>query len=387
VLLPAREAADRLGVKVDTLYAYVSRGLLRSMEVAGSRERHYDADEIESFRAGRGATRARPPAEDLIPVIGSAICLIEDHRLFYRGRDALGLAESATLEDAAGILWGVEMGAGPHLDPLPARREAERVGAGGGIIERCQIRLAELSAGDHAALDLSKAGVVRTGRLILDALAVCVAGSEGSALPVHRRLAAAWRLDEGGADLLRRAMVLLADHELNASTFVARCIASTGATPYAAVSGALAALSGRRHGGASAQAEAFFRELGDNAEPLPAMAARLQRGEAIPGLGQPLYPQGDPRALAIVDAIITARPEAGRRVAKAAVAAMELTGQAPNVDFALGAMTTVLGLKPGAALAIFLVARSVGWIAHAMEQYDTGVLIRPRARYTGRRAG
>lgn len=386
MLLPAREAADRLGVKVDTLYAYVSRGLLRSMEVAGSRERHYDADEIESFRAGRGATRARPPADDLIPVIGSAICLIEDHRLFYRGRDALGLADSATLEEAAGILWEAEMATASTPAPtLPHRRGSGSVEAGGGIIERCQIRLAELSAGDHAALDLSKAGVVRTGGVILGALAACVAGTEPSPLPVHRQLAAAWRLDEVGADLVRRALVLLADHELNASTFVARCIASTGATPYAAVSGALAALSGWRHGGASAQAEALFRELGDSAEPLPVLAARLARGEAIPGLGQPLYPQGDPRALAIIEALRAARPEPGARVAKAALAAMELVGQLPNVDFALGGLATALGLHPGAALAIFLVARSVGWIAHAMEQYETRILIRPRARYTGRR--
>ncbi|HXC28755.1 MAG TPA: citrate synthase family protein [Stellaceae bacterium] len=388
LLLSAREAADRLGVKVDTLYAYVSRGLLRSTEIVGSRERHYDVDEIESFRAGRGTTRARPPAEDLIPVIGSAICLIEDHRLFYRGRDALVLAETATLEEVADILWDDRAVAAPHpptpaawVPPSPRKRGEGIIG----VIERCQIRLAEMSAADHAALDLTKAGVVRTGRLILAELAACVAGAGPS--PVHAQLATAWRLDAAAADLVRRCLVLLADHELNASTFVGRCIASTGATPYAAVSGALAALSGRRHGGASSQAEALFRELGDSAEPLPLMAARLQRGEALPGLGQPLYPNGDPRALAIVDALIAARPEAGRRAAAAAVAAMELTGQAPNIDFALGAATTALGLPPGSALAIFLVARSVGWIAHAMEQYETGVLIRPRARYTGRRAG
>jgi len=408
MLVPAREAADRLGVKIDTLYAYVSRGLLRSTEIAGSRERHYDADEIESFRAGRGTTRARPPAEDLIPVIGSAICLIENHRLYYRGQDALALAETATLEEVATILWG----AAPHPPTptgwaLPSSRvrgegnkgsPPPRMRGGGaapseaddgppplGVIERCQVRLAELSATDHAALDLSKAGVVRTGRTILGELAAWVAGSEPSSLTVHERLAVAWQLDEAAADLVRRALVLLADHELNASTFVARCIASTGATPYAAVSGALGALSGWRHGGASSQVEALFRELGDSADPQPIMAARLQRGEALPGLGQPLYPDGDPRAPAIIDALMTARPEAGGRVAKAAAAAMELTGQAPNVDFALGAATATLGLARGTALAIFLVARSVGWIAHASEQYDSGVLIRPRARYTGRR--
>ena len=241
-----------------------------------------------------------------------------------------------------------------------------------------------MAAGDLAGLDLTRGGVVRTGRLILGELAACVGEGEPSAAPVHRRLASAWALDEAGGELVRRCLVLLADHELNASTFVARCVASTGATPYAAVSGALAALSGRRHGGASSRVEAMFRELGD-AAPRAVLAARLARGDDLPGLGQPLYPRGDPRALAIIEALTKTRPEAGARVAAAAVAAMELTGQSPNVDFALGATTTALGLAPGAALGIFLVARSVGWIAHALEQYESGVLIRPRARYTGRR--
>jgi citrate synthase len=246
------------------------------------------------------------------------------------------------------------------------------------------MRLAVLSSRDHAALDLSRAGVARTGHAIVAELAACVVGTEPAAAPIHQQLAAAWKLDRAGADLVRRCLVLLADHELNASTFVGRCIASTGATPYAVVSGALAALSGRRHGGASAAAEALFRELGES-DPLPALAARLARGEALPGLGQPLYPEGDPRALALAEAIIAARPDAGKRVAAVAVAAMRLTRQYPNVDFALGGAASALGLPQGAALGLFLVARSVGWIAHAIEQYESGVLIRPRARYTGRR--
>src|SRR5579859_2095004 len=194
MLLPAREAADRLGVKIDTLYAYVSRGLLRSMEVAGSRERHYDVDEIEQFRAGRGTTRARPPAEDLIPVIGSSICLIENHRFYYRGKDALTLAETASLEDVAALLWeepprhAARTGRG--RDPRAAPKGEGQVG----LIERCQIRLAELASADHAALDLSHAGVARTGRAIVVELAACVSGGEPSSRAIHEQLAASWEL-------------------------------------------------------------------------------------------------------------------------------------------------------------------------------------------------
>ncbi len=365
---------------------------MRSTEVAGSRERHYDAEEVERFRAGRGTARtSSAPPEALMPVIPSAICLIENHRFYYRGRDALRLAETATLEEVAAILWDAEAAVTPTPTPTPPPtptplRQRERAGVGvADALQRCQVRLAEIAASDLSALDLTPAGIARTGWLILAELTACVTGATPSARPVHEQLAALWGLEPAAADLVRRCLVLLADHELNASTFVARCIASTGATPYAVVAGALAALSGRRHGGASARAEALLRELSDAAEPRAAMAARLARGDDIPGLGQPLYPQGDPRGLAIIEALTAALPAEGARAAGAAVAAMELTGRFPNIDFALGASCVALGLPTGAALAIFLVARSVGWIAHAMEQYQSGVLIRPRARYSGPR--
>jgi len=390
-LLSARDAAQRLGVKLDTLYAYVSRGLLRSVAVPGSRERHYRAEDVERFRASRGADRGR---ETLTPVIDSAICLIEGGRFYYRGKDAVRLAETASLEAAAALLWGekpAESLVAPARPPLARRGSLRRgkvaVGANqpSGLIERCQARLAMLAAEDLAALDLTRAGIIRTGRTILAELVASIAATTRGDDPVHRQLAASWRLDPAGTDLVRRCLVLLADHELNASTFVARCVASTGATPYAVVSAALSALSGRRHGGASARAEALFREIAQSAEPMPVMAARLARGEDLPGVGHPLYPEGDPRALAIVEAVAAALPDAGSRIADAAMAAMRLTGQHPNVDFALGGTVTALGLPQGSALALFLVARTVGWIAHAIEQYQTGGLIRPRARYTGPR--
>src|SRR5207247_7171125 len=106
--LNARETAERLGIKRDTLYAYVSRGLLRSVSLPGSRERGYRAEDVERLRAGRGLSRAAR-GEPLIPVIDSSICLIEDGRLYYRGHDAIRLAETATLEEVADLLWGAEL--------------------------------------------------------------------------------------------------------------------------------------------------------------------------------------------------------------------------------------------------------------------------------------
>ena len=416
--LTAHETAARLGIKRDTLYAYVSRGLLHSVALPGSRERGYEAEEVERLRSGRGLSRAAK-TEILTPLIESAISLIEGGRLYYCGHDAIRLADTATLEDIADLLWNsaatsfdkrphpavaaapatLSRGAGKDkkrraTKPLSrtagegARGRSPRAGEGKpptGIVERCQIRLAELAAGDLAALDLTPAGVMRTGGIILDELVGCIGGGAPASAPIHERLAAVWRLDRKGADLIRRCLVLLADHELNASTFVARCVASTGATPYAAISAALSALSGRRHGGSSAAAEALFREIVERGDPLAVMAARLARNEMLPGLGQPLYPDGDPRATALLNAATAAVPSARPLVEGTVAAARQLVPQPPNVDFALAAVATALGLRPGSALAIFVVGRAVGWIAHAIEQYQSDLLIRPRARYTGPR--
>src|SRR5215813_8585864 len=107
MLLSAQQAAERLGIKLETLYAYVSRGRLQSVAVEGSRERHYRSEDIEAFRAVRGGGKPTPTAANaLMPVIDSAICLIEDGRLYYRGHDAIRLSDSATLEEVGDLLWG-----------------------------------------------------------------------------------------------------------------------------------------------------------------------------------------------------------------------------------------------------------------------------------------
>jgi citrate synthase len=380
MLLTARQAADRLGIKLDTLYAYVSRGRLHSVRMPGTRERRYSAEDVEALKRRTARPLPGPGSEALMPVVASAISLIEQGRLYYRGADAVRLAETATLEEVAALLWQFE-------NPFPpdSRRGGGRVDGEGrrGLIERIHIRLAALAGEDLLALDLTRAGVVRTGGHILGELAAAIAGEEAPDMPIHRRLAAAWNAGEAGADLLRRCLVLIADHELNASTFVARCVASTGATLYAVVSAALAALSGRRHGGVSARAEALLRDVLGCGDPMAALAERLARGEDLPGFGQFLYPEGDPRARAILAALSLALPDAGRAIMAAAAAGARLAGHPPNVDFALAAASAGLGLPREAAFGLFVLGRTVGWIAHAIEQYESGVLIRPRARYVG----
>jgi citrate synthase len=385
ILLTARQAADRLGIKLDTLYAYVSRGRLRSVMVPGTRERRYRAQDVEALLDARPGARPppTPDPEALMPVIGSSICSIENGRFYYRGQDALRLSDTATLEEIAKLLWLDQAGA-ELADGSVAIRSATGLSTSGAI-ERCQLRIIALGGEAPPAVDLTRPRVARIGWRILRELADCVAVGLPSSEPIHVRLAAVWKLRPAGADLVRRCLVLIADHELNASTFVARCVASTGATPYAVVAAALSALSGRFHGGETERAEGLLREFLEGSDPMAVMAGRLARGERLPGFGQPLYPDGDPRATAILATLAQAAPEFHGLAVNAAETGLRLVGRHPNVDFGLAATAIGLGLPRSGALGLFVIGRTVGWVAHAIEQYESGVLIRPRARYLGPR--
>ena len=184
--------------------------------------------------------------------------------------------------------------------------------------------------------------------------------------------------------MVRRCLVLAADHELNASTYVGRCIASTGASPYSVILGALGALSGPLHGGETSRVEVLLRQILRGGDARGAVAERLQRGERIPGFGHPLYPDGDPRAQHLLKAVKASRYQRqSQKLLDVGDQISNLISRHPNIDFALGLVSILLRLPPGSGLGLFLIGRSVGWIAHAIEQYASGILIRPRARYVG----
>jgi citrate synthase len=378
--LSAQEASGRLGVSRQTLYAYVSRGLLRAHETDDPRQRRYAAEAVarlaEDRRRGRRPKEVAKATLDWgLPVLESAITLIQDGRLYYRGVDAMKLAREATLEDVAAILWrapfGTECPAVPPALP-PAFADMPRD-------EALLSLFAAVTTDDATAMwQTGRRRLAEGCGALVRAMLCCVADAPAGASPSHRQLALTWKLNDEGADLVRMALVLCADHELNASSFTARCVASTGASLRAAVIGGLAALSGPRHGGVTARVESFWRgiEKGDVAVQL---RRRLAAGETLPGFDHPLYPDGDPRALALLERILPRFPQATSLVS----AAETLTGQRPNIDFALVTLRRYLRLPEGSAFGLFAIGRSVGWIAHAIEQRDTGQLIRPRAVYTG----
>ena len=384
----ADEASRLLGVSRTTLYAYVSRGFLRSQASPHSpRERLYAHDDVERLRRRTEERRApdKAAARALqwgMPILESSIALIDGQRLYYRGLDAAMLSRTRSLEEVAALIWMGRFEAVPHVRSLAG---AASPNATLSFVGRAQVLLAAAAARDPLALDLRPAGVAATGVRVMRLLSRAAIGKEPGHSGVDGVLARAWHIGDRGADVVRAALVLCADHELNVSSFTARCVASAGSHPYAVVIAALSALEGPRHGGASARAESMIDSM-RRARSLPsALAARLRRGESIDGFGHPLYRDGDPRARVLLE-LLSERYANGaeyRFVSDFATAASEVTGTHPNVDFALAAVSRVLKLPSGSPLVLFAIGRSVGWIGHAIEQYENGQLIRPRAKYVG----
>jgi citrate synthase len=387
--LTAEAALAQLGVARQTLYAYVSRGLLRVRPAEDDpRRSRYDPRSINALleRRRRGRARRAVAASTIDfgePVLTSRITHIADGALLYRDRDAIELAQAATLEEAAALLW--EAPAFPSLPgsslpgpslPSPGLPGPEFVpDESGPPIARCLRRVASLTG---SAIWARGAAALHTDAALLlrrVAESACNARVDGH---VHTAMARAWGTDGAGADLIRRALVLCADHELNASAFAVRVVASTGAALPACLLAGLAALSGPLHGGMTEQVGALLAEPGMQANPHTTLAARLGRGERLPGFGHRLYPDGDPRAAALLATL-----DPGPWWRGMLGAAHDLTGLRPNIDLALVALERTRQFPVGSALAIFATGRSAGWIAHALEQRQDGRLVRPRAIYPG----
>jgi citrate synthase len=195
--------------------------------------------------------------------------------------------------------------------------------------------------------------------------------------PLHVRFASGWQQSLKVADLLRTVMVLLVDHELTSSAFAARIAASAGASLPACLLAGLSTLSGPLHGDASGRVAALFSEvlrLGDD----EVMAHYLSTGLPLAGFGHHLYPDGDPRA-----AVLLARFTPPKVIARFIDKVKTLTGLQPNIDVALAALVAHLRLPSDAAFGLFATARSIGLLAHCMEQLSVQQVIRPRGRYVG----
>src|ERR687894_3156376 len=338
--LLAREAAEELGVSVATLYAYVSRGMIRSEAAGGSgRRRRYRAEDVRRLK-GRKERRRDPDAvvEDALswgtPVLESAITLVTDDGLYYRIRDAVALSAGSTVEEVAALIWTGDPGEAAELfagDPPEVPPRVRELMGGLPPVEAFQALLPVAAAADPAAYDLRPEAVARTGTRILRLMAGAATGEEEAGLA--ETLRRGWCPGEAGATrLLGAALILCADHELPVSTFAARCVASSEATPYAVVAAGLAAVGGVRHGGQIELVEAFLREVEAVGDARAAISGRLRRGEGVPGFGHSLSPGGDPRGAELLRATATAYPDspAVARSVEVAEEALGLMGERPT---------------------------------------------------------
>jgi citrate synthase len=402
--LTSQQAAAYLGIKVETLYAYASRGLVKGRPGPGGRGRCYRREDLEPLRA-RSAGPAAQAMRFGEPVLDTHITRMTASGPEYRGRLATDLARGGVpFEAVAELLWSGELPSRPVRWPgdgplLPARELARLLPAGSSPLTALAVTLPVLAAADPLRFDTEPASVMARARRLIPRLAACyalvldparIAAACDTGDPVRALALALGAAPTGKAiELLRCTLILCADHELNTSTFAARVAASTGADLYACLAAAVAAFSGPLHGAASEQVELLAREAGGVDGAVAAVGERMRRGEHLPGFGHPLYPDGDPRTPPLLTMALAHKVRAPRVRTVAALAdAMARAGRPrPNVDLALAAVCAALELPLGMGPAIFAIGRCAGWVAHVLEQQETRGVLRPRARFVAATAG
>ena len=391
--LSSREACERLGVKRSTLYTYVSRGWIQKIVPEGGRAHRYLADDVDRIATKADARRGhRAVAAGALrfgdPVLDSTITEAGPERVRYRGRDVVALIDAEVpFEDVAALLWSTAARRRPWpwpkddmLRAVPRRQTT--------FVWRAADQLIELAHAFPTPFHADEARTLRSARRIVRCFAASVAPhAPRAARPesIAGTVCAAFGLHRRAEPAVNAALVSIADHELNVSTFAARVAASGGADLYACMGSALYAFSGYRHGGAAGPLGAFVREVGAPSRAKSAVLNRLRRGRLVPGFGHPLYSGGDPRSPPLL--AWAARVDRGSRPLATLMAICDVMranhAPAPNVDAGLVALAYAFNLPATAASAMFCVGRTAGWTAHILEQRALGTVLRPTARYVG----
>ena len=382
----ADQAADLLGVRLQTIYAYVSRGLLtrshRTNEM-GHRVSVLALDEVLRLAAER--TRVRTGSLEVL--VETDVTLLDPKgTLSYRGHDAVALA-SRPFEEAAALVWAVpDVGGWESLDSDVAvvRAAASALAAGATDADRVRAAVLALATDDPDRGELKPDHVVAVGRRAVVG-GVAALGGEGAGSVAHRLWGALGTSPHSheGVAALNAALVLLMDHELAASTMAARVAAGTGADPWLVLLTGLAALGGPRHGRSSVVAEGLLGAVRREGVGALDRYATEAGDVGIPGFGHKVYVDADPRAEVLLDHVARLDPDGWPAVEELLLAVSSRFGLSPNVDLGLAALVQACGFRPGSGETVFALSRMVGWLAHAMEEYPQGLRFRPRAVYTG----
>ena len=377
-LVTAAEAAARLGVKRQTLYAYVSRGLLHRQVALDGRSSMFDPSELEALRLGK---RDRAEGE-LRTVIATSVTRVSDEALLVRGHDLVGLvSDGMSFMEIADLLW-----MSPDAESWPEPEPALTTSLTG--IDGLRSIVAACSASDPLRHDLSPRSVRAAGRRMITAMAHGLpplgTGSDASLESALWRRLTKRRGTAKERATLDMALALLSDHGLASSTFAARIAASVRADPYSVVISGLGVVGGVLHGAASGAVHQLFAESVRVDDATRAVGEVLRVMGRVPGFGHKLYTQQDPRYSTLMTAVIDTWADDPRlqHVYRVRDVVGARRDEFPNVDLALGAFTWLANMSPDAGETIFATARSAGWLAHAVEEYDEAPLrFRPRARY------
>jgi citrate synthase len=399
-MLTAAEACALLGIKAQTLYAYVSRGLLRAETRPGHTGKLYARDDLESLlarsraRAGHGPTAASAMRWG-DPILDSAITCIQAGQIYYRGYSLRELLRrELDFEQLAELLWSGDL---PHqrLEWAPCAfvLPHEEDLASASLSRRLMHRLSRVALHDPEETDERIDQTLKRARsLIQHTVDALFPASAGVPQPLAKRMATALGLNQGEAvDAINTALLVSADHELNASTFAARVAASTGADLYASLLAGLASFSGRHHGWASLDVHAFLTELPPGSSRRRQLQSLMETSPFPPGFGHRLYADGDPRFEPLwqkARALAAVRKGDAQHwideIASVLNLAKSMGCPLPNLDFGLVTVALALGLSREGAATLFIIGRLAGWTAHILEQRQQGFLLRPRARYVGR---
>jgi len=395
--LTTKEAAELLGVKPETLYAYVSRGHLSSHRAPGGRGSTFDAKEVEALARRNRRESGGSSASGAELSVRTRITMIDTDRYYFRGVDAAELATRHSYEEVAEWLWTGRLRPGitftaPDASLAAARRAVDALPEHTGPTDRLRVAAVAAASVDPLRFDLSEEAVLGTARVLIPTLVGAlppVRLSQRDEGPLAGRLWA--RLsgrppNDASLRVLDTALALLVDHDLAASTLAVRVAASARAHAYAAVSAGLGVLEGPLHGAASGLAHKLILDVLDQGDAAPVIADELRAGRRIPGLGHRLYPGEDPRARVLFD-LLEEIPRSAPALAAArdiAATAARHTPLHANVDLALAVFTASSGMPATAGETIFAVARTAGWIAHALEEYGERPLrMRPSGHYVG----
>jgi citrate synthase len=396
--LTSEQVADRLDVKTETIYSYVSRGLLHPSRADDGKGSLFDPEEVERLATRRARDRRH---KDRGPGVRSAITAIKDGRLYYRGIDATKLAVGETFEGVAGWLWNRDLdstrvfGAPPEMLDL-AQVNLATLPTTTRHIDRLRVIIAVAASADPFRFNIQPEAVIATGKAIVGVMvdALPLEGGKPFLRDRHDLATRLWPrlttkpVSEQAIGALNAALILMADHGLATSTFAARVAASSRANPYAVVAAGLSAFDGPLHGAAATHAYQILKDAIKSGDPMGVYAERLRTAGTVAGFfprGHRHYPNGDIRAatlLSLVDELPV--PPKMRRAMDGLIDAAARGASRPGIELALAALAHACQMRPDAGEAIFAIARTAGWIAHALEEYEEpGLRFRVEGTYTG----